>query len=742
MIQTIPEASIEKIPMLSRQAWDKLVQALLKKSSTDRPLLIPEILESLRLSCLPGFQQIMILQDEHWVFQYEQFQEILAKKGRKNGTVQNGVFYTPSAVAKYLTERTLGEFLKITAKQIQIAWKNNDTVKANQQWAAIQHIRVIDPACGTGVFLVEAMKLFHHFYTHMQTYTPDFAVENPAHYIFTHHLAGMDIDPLSVMITEFRLAQWANRLDGQIGSWKSEDLSFYIGDTLQDIPDHFDDDASQQNQANTLKKPVNLHAHFILGNPPYITEVRKQSDRFRALQASTSKYYQAKMDLCDAFLAWGLDHLQPEGQLAYVLPAYWTQRSSTASIRKRLWKEGCLKEIWSFEDGCLFPNAPGHHTGLLIWQKQCSDFLCDETELCEQQSDDQTKKEQAQDKKNINFGKASSVQELQTQNLKPYRIMREPKSEKFLLGDTEAIALLSKLSEIPPLFLPENIQQGLVIPQGRLKPHDKIKLPQSVQIELSADSTIAPGIFLLTADEIESLKLNMAEQNLLRPFYRPIHFTAFQGFSESEPQERIIYTDLHNRRALENLPNQYPNLRSHLDRFNNLNTSDFAPYGLHRPRQAEWFEDSLKILAPRQVFLPAFAAIPFPAYVNEGFLVIRSSQDPHWLCALLNSDLARFWFYHQKRKGHRLQIDKEVLCRFPQPINTSPEIRQACMKLAQQLANSEISPAERFSSTSELNLLVKQAYELNKAEIAALTAFQTTVNTFLAAHKNSRAFTL
>jgi len=742
MIPTTPETPVEKIPLLSLQTWDNLLQTLPTKPSTDQPSLIPDLWRSLRLSHLHGYQQIMILEDDHWVFQYEHFQETLAKQGRKKGAVQNGVFYTPPPIAKYLTERTLGIFLASTAEQIQSAWKNNDFSLANQQWAAIQPIQVIDPACGTGVFLVEAMKLFYQFYKRVEMLTPDFALENPAHHIFTHHLAGMDIDPLSVMITEFRLAQWANRLDGQICSCKPEDLSFHIGDTLQDTPDNFGDNASQQSQANTLKKPVNLQAHFILGNPPYITEVRKQSDRFRALQASTSKYYQAKMDLCDAFLVWGLDHLQPGGQLAYVLPAYWTQRSSTASIRKRLWKEGCLKEIWSFEDACLFPNAPGHHTGLLIWQKHSSVSSQRKSELCEQQSDEQTKKEQAQDKKNINFGKAASTQELQTQNLKSYRIMREPKSEKFLLGDTEAIALLSKLSEIPPLFLPENIQQGLVIPQGRLKPRDKIKLPQSVQTELSTDSTIDPGIFLLTADEIESLKLNMVEQNLLRPFYRPIHFTAFQGFSESEPQERIIYTDLHNRRALESLPNQYPNLRSHLDRFNNLNTSDFAPYGLHRPRQAEWFEDNLKILAPRQVFLPAFAAIPFPAYVNEGFLVIRSSQDPHWLCALLNSDLARFWFYHQKRKGHRLQIDKEVLCRFPQPINTSPEIRQACMKLAQQLANSEISPAERFSSTSELNLLVNQAYELNKAEIAALTAFQTTVKTLLAAHKNSRAFTL
>lgn len=700
-----------EIPSLSLQAWDSLLETI--------PL-NPES-ESLkhwagfRFSTLPGWEKIAASPNDTWVFQYEKLQETLAKTQRKKGQPQEGVFYTAPAVARYLTVQTLGKFL-IQARDkiyqaVQQKKSSQSQALAQALWLEVQQTRVIDPSCGTGVFLVEALHLFSAFYREVAQEIPELQLPHPAHFALTNQLAGIDLDPMSVMITEFRLAQWAVRLDEVKVTLDVAALSFYSGDTLGSATcgESTDPLSVGSNFANPKRSQK---WQFILGNPPYVSEVRGQAQRFRKLQHIESPYYQAKMDLCDGFLAWAIDHLQPDGQLAYVLPAYWTQRSSTATLRSRLWEEGQLVETWAFEGKPLFKNAPGHHTALLIWQKN---------EL--NQSESSSISFAIEGSREVLFGHGESDADLRPENLKMGWVTLENKTGKFLSGDAVELTLLAKLSTMPPLLLPDEIQQGLVIPQGRLKPIDRARLPQAVQADFSAE----PGVFVLNSTEVQALDLTEAEQGLLRPYYRPKGFTAFQGFLQAPAAEQIIYTDLKNRKALESNPAQYARLRLHLDRFATVNTSGFGPYGLHRSRQAVWFDDVSKILAPRQVLTPAFAVVPFSAYVNEGFLILRSPEDPQWLCALLNSQLAWFWFYHQKRKGVRLQIDKEVLNHFPKPSKVSSELRAQCIVLAQQLASSNSDLSTRKVWMAELNGLVAQAYQLTPVETAWLVKAQAAI---------------
>jgi hypothetical protein len=724
-------SNLAEVPALSRQAGDSLLMDLPGYTAMPENEMLLKCWQGLRMANLPGWEKVVSFQDDAWVFRYEQTQEALAKRQRQAGQQQNGVFYTPPAVAKYLVERTLGQFLQQTGEKIREAFRQGNRSFAQSEWQKVQAVRVIDPACGTGVFLVEALQCLHAFYREIMVLEPDWLVANPAHVILSNQLAGIDLDPMSVMITELRLAQWAACLDEHPLLLTPSDFSLWVGDTLQD------EFASNNSQVEAGEIFQSDKWHFILGNPPYITEVRNQAKRFRLLKQETSKYYQAKMDLCDGFLAWAMDHLTPGGQLAYVLPAYWTQRSSTAPLRTKLWADGIFREIWNFEAGSLFKNAPGHHTALVIWEKHpaSADVLSrgKANDYSQENEPELFKRiELAPDVslsglalKNLQFGQGRSEIDLQVSNLKQQAALLEERTGKFLLGDETELGLLAKLAALPPLLCSDEIQQGLVIPQGRLKSADRARLPQGLQAGLAED----PGVFVLNQVECAALELSDAEQELLRPFYRPAGFHAFRGFPQSEAEEWIIYTDLKNRRALEQNPEQYGRLRAHLDRFAAVNTSAFAPYGLHRARQAEWFEDTRKILAPRQVFVPSFSCVDFPAYVNEGFLIIRPkpqvnksvNQDEHWWCALLNSKLAWFWFYHQKRKGIRLQIDKEVLCQFPKPRQCSCECQAELGELTQMLALPGKHEPKRMPAMQDgLNELVYQAYGLTLAEVSVV----------------------
>lgn len=631
-----------------------------------------------QISALPQWEQLLHQPHEQWVMDYERFQAQLARQERKQGKTQDGVFYTPPNIAAYLAHRTLGRILERQFQAIEQAMQDNQPDKAQEILWHVQKLKIIDPACGTGVFLVEVLRLLADFYRRIQQRFSTISCPNNADTVLRNQLYGVDLDPVSVAITEFRLAQTVCRLDQK--NWRDfenyQSQHYVCADTLTNQPF------------------PSLEWDFVLGNPPYVSEVRKQSGRLKPLQQDGS-FYQAKMDLCDAFTAWGVERLKTGGQLAYVLPEYWMQRTSSGPLRELLWRKGTCEEIWTFGQTTVFKDAPGHHTALLIWIKQGE--RGGQSPVLRQ---------------SMHWGQPDDFRALSESMLRPALLLKDSRSGKFLLGNEVEINLLNRLAALPPLLSSQQIQQGVVLPQGRLKKSDWQKLPERLKEAYSPDA----GIFLLSESEIEALSVNEAEQALLRPYYGPAVFEAFAGFNHQPPQYQLIYTDQTVRRLFLSDAGQYPVLKAHLDRFASILTSAFKPYGLHRPRQPKWFEEGRKIFCARQVIRPAFAVVSHPAYVTEGFYSILPEENADFLCAILNSRLAWFWFYHQKRKGHRLQIDKEVLLAFPQPNHRDERVTEQLITISQALAGSELTETERKALTEELNRLVNQLYELTPAE--------------------------
>jgi adenine-specific DNA-methyltransferase len=531
----------------------------------------------------------------------------------------------------------------------------------------VQRLTVIDPACGTGIFLVAALKEFHSFYQQLLLSAEE-KMQGLQH-VLQHQLFGIDIDPVSVHVTQLRLAHWFFELTGEQLPVPPQQI--FTGNTL-------------------LLQQESRRWAFVVGNPPYVSEVRGQAERFRDFKED-GPYYKPKMDLCDAFLAWSLHHLQPDGQMAYVLPEYWTQRSSTRALRKQLVEDGKIREFWRFAQKGVFKDAPGHHTSLLIWQKQ------------------KTPSRDINERQTMAFGQINSMEPLTPELLQPAVYQWDESSGRLLFGDAGTLTILERLAQHPPMLCPNEIQQGLIMPQGRLD----LKIQAKAQLE-------TPGVFLLTDMEIERLQLNDCEQALLRPFFLPGNFQPFHGFPHSTPDYWLIYINRAQRKELERQPETFPNLVRHLSACAKVNTSAQAPYGLHRSRQPIWFEDPLKVLSARQVLQPSFAVVPQTAYVGEGFYSIRSQiLKPHVLVAILNSDLAHFWFYQQKRKGERLQIDKDVLCSFPQPPVFTPLVTDELEQLGNMVQSCPVREQNQVLCR-HINHLVFQLYGVSPEEISRI----------------------
>lgn len=605
----------------------------------------------------------------------------------------DGLFYTPPFLAHYLVEQTLGKALEERKKaffQLPLAQQRTQFHVILTQ---VQQLRILDPACGCGIFLLCALQAFQRFYHAMAqgllvTESPDsdwaHSLEDGPRVAVEQQLFGVDIDPVALSICQ----QGLYELLGKNVPRPDYLPNLWAGDGLMPLPF----------QATEWD--------FILGNPPYITEVRDQAALFRRIKEHSviRHHYHAKMDLCDAFLALGVEALAPGGQLAYVLPEYWTQRSASRTLRTFVQKECDILEYWRFGTRKLFARAPGHHTSLLLLERRQAPRTAPDTQTVW-----------------LGDGQAMAEDELSDPKamagaLQLSSLLHEPRTGVFMMVSPQEGDLLETLSHLPQKLLTAGeIQQGIVIPQGRLRRRDWERLSPQVQAQCKPNE----GIFLLNEEEVTALNLSPEESALLRPAYTPSDLEAFVGIQRPDPPYQMIYGN-------GVLPREgsktYGRLQAHLDRFFSILTSAHAPYGLHRPRQAQWFEASNKVMGVRQTMQPTFGVVPQPAYVSEGIYVIAGSPYPSdVLAGLLNASVAWFWFYHQKRKGHRLQIDKDVLLSVPAPPIDGWE--QPVAEVSATLRKQGLSPQKRQGLVRELNHQVYQAYGLKPAHLKTLEAF-------------------
>ncbi|WP_254488906.1 hypothetical protein, partial [Salmonella enterica] len=75
--------------------------------------------------------------------------------------------------------------------------------------------------------------------------------------------------------------------------------------------------------------------------------------------------------------------------------------------------------------------------------------------------------------------------------------------------------------------------------------------------------------------EVDSLSLSEQEYQLIKPFYSTKELHKYYGNTQNS--EWIIYT----KSDIKNVISNYPNIKTHLDKYAEIITSDNKPYGLH-----------------------------------------------------------------------------------------------------------------------------------------------------------------
>lgn len=304
-----------------------------------------------------------------------------------------GVYYTPKWVVHYIVENTVGKLVE------------------NKKPEEIAKFRVLDPACGSGSFLLGALETL--FEVHLDYYSrnpkeanrntllPNLIVEYDSDGNETHRLSiakkgeilknniyGVDIDPQAVEITMMSL--YIKTLEGEKMLPHNKELlpslsnNVKCGNSL--IGFDFSEqktlvEESEKEKANPFEWAskqtgfgnVLAQGGFdaIIGNPPYIRIQTMKEWAPRDVEYFSRKYKTAESgnyDIYAVFVEKSIELLSDRGAFGFILPHKFFQAEYGKNLRQIIAEKRLLREIVNFTDQQVFEQATTY-TCLLFLSK-------------------------------------------------------------------------------------------------------------------------------------------------------------------------------------------------------------------------------------------------------------------------------------------------------------------------------------------------------------------------------------
>jgi type I restriction-modification system DNA methylase subunit len=274
---------------------------------------------------------------------------------------QDGVFYTPQYITKYIVENTVGrlcaekkkklgiiedEYFSDQRRQLQTKKRLLEQLHQYRNW--LLEITILDPACGSGAFLNAALQFLmaeHKMLDEMEAKVTGSAIvfQDVENSILEHNLYGVDINEESVEIAQ--LALWL-RTAKPHRKLNSLNENIKCGNSLISDP------------AIAGEKAFNWQEQFpkvfekggfdvVIGNPPYVRPHYLNDETKRYLW-NTFQTYERKADLYVCFMEKALKLVKSKGLTSFIVSDGWLRLDSFEKIRQYILKNACVLKIVDF----------------------------------------------------------------------------------------------------------------------------------------------------------------------------------------------------------------------------------------------------------------------------------------------------------------------------------------------------------------------------------------------------------
>ncbi len=173
------------------------------------------------------------------------------KKTEYNKVSLQSQVYTPRWVVKFLVDNSLGKlYLEMfpdseIKEKYKIANAPESTIIEPKK---LSEVKIIDPACGSGNFILYAFELFYDLYLdQINNYNADYSEDEIPKLIIENNLHGIDIDDRAVQLAQLGLYIKARKKNRKIGklNFKIVSSDFFLPD-YEDVRDIFEVE-SQEN---------------------------------------------------------------------------------------------------------------------------------------------------------------------------------------------------------------------------------------------------------------------------------------------------------------------------------------------------------------------------------------------------------------------------------------------------------------------------------------------------------------
>ena len=594
-----------------------------------------------------------------------------------------GVYYTPQYIVRYIVENTLGVKIK------------------GQSPDAVAKLKVVDPACGSGSFLVEAYQQLLNY--HLDYYSSEKvrkqALKNSRIYetgknvykltieekqrILLNNIYGVDIDGQAVEVTKLSLylkllENEGRETQGQLFKFSdikllpSLDSNIKCGNSLVSSDYYhekdlslFDDEAMRK--INTFDWDKEFPEVFaqggfdcVIGNPPYVN-ISVFPELHTYLQTTYSVIHTGYNDLMYYFMYRGIEFLKEDGLSGIITSNYFLGNEYAKKLRVFLSDK--ITKIVNFKNAKIF--SANVHTALIFAEKHTTNDI----DIFTYSSD-------------------KAPDSVIIENDYSYITMeRNTLGEVWVLADSKEQHIIDKMKE------------------------GSILLGDIAIIE-KGPGTGKNDVFVLKKEIAEKLNL---EKELLR---NNVKNGDIQRYVFNDRGTVLIYTD--NKTDIKKYPNIYKYLSAHkkeLSLRNEVLKGAYQWYRLERPRNKTVFDAKEKIIVPYRASFNRFAYDNQQYFNNSdsnAFIVKEEEQFLlKYILVLLNSKLHN-WFYGfiGKPKGNSREYFNKPLAEIPIKA-ISLEDQAPLIKLADQMLETQARLQQVFSDEDK-KLLEQRAAILDK----------------------------
>jgi type I restriction-modification system DNA methylase subunit len=287
---------------------------------------------------------------------------------------RSGVYYTPQHVTRYIVEHTLGPCLEerfaAAAAELGLPPDASPDICGLERWAELQRarlaalaaLRVCDPACGSGAFLIQALEYLEAAYNQIldelcscEADAGDWSPQKVKDTILRENLFGVDLLEEGVEIT--RLALWIRTAQR--------------GRTLADLSDNIRCGNSLVDDPQVDPRAFDWRAAFprvfaqggfdcVISNPPYVKLQNFRRREPRAAAFLVQRYRAAQtgnFDLYLPFVERGLELLKPDGRMGLIAPNVWLYNEYGRGLRELVAQRHALDRFVDFKSHQVFDDA-------------------------------------------------------------------------------------------------------------------------------------------------------------------------------------------------------------------------------------------------------------------------------------------------------------------------------------------------------------------------------------------------